>query len=264
MKKKIIFLSVLIVLILCFIFRHQILDIWQGWTKEPVPESVSRKEIMNSNANAGVNAGENLNISTNESAPEEIVLPKEFNLKVPFTTQSPFAEWTEQDNESCEEAAILTVHYYWQDKIFTKQIAKEELQKIVDFEINYFGFFKDTNTEQTADLARKMWGYQKVEVIWNPTIEDIKKEVYQGRPVILPTAGRKLGNPNFKSPGPIYHMLVVRGWNEKNIITNDPGTRKGENYQYSPDVLYKAIHDWNNGDIDNGKKAMIVIYPNEQ
>lgn len=134
MKKKIIiFLIIIILVVFGYFFRHRILDLWQNFHKEPVPESVSRQEIFNSNTNTNVKANEILNINTNQSVPEEIVLPKEFNLEVPFTTQSPFAEWTAQDEESCEEAAILIVHYYWQDKTFTKQIAKEELQKIIDF-----------------------------------------------------------------------------------------------------------------------------------
>jgi len=51
---------------------------------------------------------------------------------------------------------------------------------------------------------------------------------------------------------------------EGRVVTNDPGTRKGEEYQYAPDVLLNAIHDWNgSGDtIEEGRKAMIVVYPN--
>ncbi|MDZ7798106.1 MAG: C39 family peptidase [Patescibacteria group bacterium] len=232
--------------------RHQILDVLDSWTAEPIPEVTPKDEVIK-------NENTNENLNTNQ-APEPVVLPDEFNLNVPFTTQSPYAEWTEQDNESCEEAALLITHYYWQDKAFTKEIAKQELQKIVDFEMDYFGYYKDTTAEETAELAQQMWGYDKVEVISDFTMEDIKKHVYQGRPVILPTAGRMLDNPNFRSPGPLYHMLVVRGWNKDNIITNDPGTRKGENFQYTPENLYKAIHDWNDGDPVNGQKVIIVIY----
>ena len=251
MRKKII--TILIVIILAvgvFSCRHRIFAVWHSWTDEPIPEETPRREAVKET---------DLNIN---AAPEPVILPEEFNLIVPFTTQSPFAEWTEQDNESCEEAAILMANYYYQDKTLTKEIAKQELQKIVDFQMAYFGFYKDTNAEQTAELAREMWGYEKAEVIYDFTLEDIKEHVYEGRPVILPTAGRELHNPNFRSPGPLYHMLVVRGWNKENIITNDPGTRKGENYQYAPDVLMNAIHDWNDGDVENGQKVIIVIYPN--
>ena len=56
-------------------------------------------------------------------------------------------------------------------------------------------------------------------------------------------------------------MVVVRGWTIDKIITNDPGTRRGEEFTYDPDVLFNAIHDWNDGDVYNGQKAMITIYP---
>lgn len=260
----IIFNTVLILFILAglgIIFRHRIVDLWEGWMAEPTPAPVSVTNFLNS-ASTNVNTNVNINVEP-EPEPEVIIIPNEFNLDVPFTTQSPYAEWTEQDNESCEEAAALIVHYYWQNKTFTKEIAKQELQAIVDFENGYFGFYKDTTAEQTAEFIKEFWGYQRVDVIYDITVEDIKKEVVQGRPVILPSAGRMLGNPNFRSPGPLYHMLVVRGWTQDMIITNDPGTRKGEEYQYAPDVLYNSIHDWNGGDVENGRKVMIVIWPND-
>jgi hypothetical protein len=63
--------------------------------------------------------------------------------------------------------------------------------------------------------------------------------------LILPTLGRELQNPNFKNPGPIYHMLVVQGYTKSGeIITNDPGTRKGKDYLYNPEILFNAIGDW--------------------
>jgi hypothetical protein len=55
-------------------------------------------------------------------------------------------------------------------------------------------------------------------------------------------------------------MLVVRGWTKEGmIITNDPGTKRGEGYLYEPDVLINAVHDWSGGDVENGRKAMIVV-----
>ncbi len=256
-------LIIFIVAGLGVIFRQQIFDLWDTWMSEPVPEPISYDQLVNrrhENANTS-----NANVAFNQNANAEVSVPDEINLDVPFTTQSPFAEWTEQDNESCEEAAALIVHYYWQNKTFTQDIAKAEIQTVVDFENETLGFYKDTTAEETARVIRELWGYRRVDVVYDITIEDIKEEVAQGRPVIVPSAGRLLHNPNFKQPGPPYHMLVVRGWTEDMIITNDPGTRKGENYQYTPDVLYNAIHDWNGSydSIEQGRKAMIVVWPNE-
>ena len=44
--------------------------------------------------------------------------------------------------------------------------------------------------------------------------------------MIVPAAGRLLGNRYFKSRA-IYHMTVVIGYTETEIISNDPGTSMG-------------------------------------
>jgi len=56
---------------------------------------------------------------------------------------------------------------------------------------------------------------------------------------------------------------VIKGFlSDGQIITNDPGTRKGADYLYDPQILLDAIHDWNDGDVPRGEKNMIVIRTN--
>jgi hypothetical protein len=206
----------------------------------------------------------NVNATNANAEPQpEPVLPESFNLQVPFTTQAPYANWDLPYQETCEEASALTVHYYYSGKTFTKDIADKEILALVEWEKGYFGDYKDTTAEQTAQFIRAYWGYKRVDVEYNPTIEQIKRHVFAGRPVIVPAAGKQLGNPNFRNGGPLYHMFVVRGWADGQFITNDVGTRKGENYRYDDDVVMNAMHDWNGGDVENGKKAIIVVYPND-
>ena len=90
-------------------------------------------------------------------------------------------------------------------------------------------------------------------------MEQIKKEIASGRPVIVPAAGRILPNPNFTPPGPKYHMLVIKGYNSTQFITNDQGTRKGDGFVYTYNSLLNALHDWDPGDILNGRKAVLVF-----
>jgi uncharacterized protein YvpB len=98
-------------------------------------------------------------------------------------------------------------------------------------------------------------------VIYDFPKEDLKKYLAKGNPVIVPAAGRELKNPNFTAPGPLYHNLVLVGYDKNIIITNDPGTRKGRGYIYDMDVLYNAIHDFPGKpeNIIQGRKAMIVL-----
>lgn len=228
----------------------------EWFQEEPIAEdtnAVSFAEIKNTaNTNVKVNANTNA-----------VAIPDTFNLKVPFTTQAPDANWDEVHEETCEEASAITVHYYYEGKTFTTAIAEKELQDFVAYENRTLGFYKDTTAEQTADLMKSYWGYDRVDVIENPTALQIKEHIAAGRPVIVPSAGRQLGNPNFKAPGPLYHMLVIRGYTKTEFITNDVGTRKGENYRYSIETIMNALHDWNGGDVDNGAKRIIVAYPKD-
>lgn len=192
---------------------------------------------------------------------KEIELKKEIDLDVPFTPQAPYAVWDELHNEACEEAALVMVHYFFKGKELTKEIMEKEIQDLVDWQIKNWGEHKDLTLEEVGKLAKDYYGWQKIKIQDKITIEDIKKEISLGNPVIIPAAGRQLGNPYYRQPGPYYHMLVVRGYTKNKIITNDPGTKRGENYSYNEEVIYNAIHDWPGEDKDilDGAKKMLVI-----
>jgi len=211
----------------------------------------------------------NLNQSANtKQVEEETVAPKEeiphaLNLPVPFTVQAPEAQWVPPFKEACEEAAILNVHNFYQDRILTATEARQEIANIVDWENNYFGYYKDTTAAETGEMMQEYYGYNKVEVIDDPTVKLIKQHIAAGRPVIAPFAGQQLGNPYFTPPGPLYHMLVIRGYDQTYFYTNDVGTRRGDNYQYTIATIMEAMHDWNGGAVATGAKRIIVAYPNE-
>ena len=190
------------------------------------------------------------------------IIPLSYNLDVPFTSQAPFADWNETFKEACEEASALMVHYFYQSQNFTPQLATEEILKMVDWQLANFGGHYDITVEQTTEMIKKYLGYKNVEIINNPTVENIKSYIFQNHPVIIPVAGRELGNPYFTQPGPIYHMLIIKGYTEDQFITNDPGTKRGEDFLYDYDVIINSIHDWNEEDILQGSKRIIVIYPN--
>jgi len=199
-------------------------------------------------------------IKKQESTPPADKLPKEFNLAVPFTSQAPYEDWSMPYKEACEEASVMMVDAFYQGRKLTKESAKTVILNLVDWQLANLGHWEDTDAEETARILREKYGYKNVRVVYNITIDDIKREVAQGRPVIIPAAGQLLKNRYFHQPGPLYHMLVVRGWTKDGmIITNDPGTKRGNGYLYKPEVLLNAIHDWNGGDVLNGKKVMIVV-----
>lgn len=194
-------------------------------------------------------------------AEKQAALPAEVNLKIPFTSQAPHKNWDLPYQHFCEEASALMAASYIQNQtIAGPDDADAKLLAVKKFEDKKFGFYKDTTAEETAVILREYFGLEKVEIAADPTIADIKSALALGRAVIVPLAGRQIGNPNYKQPGPLYHMLVIKGYKKNSdFITNDPGTRKGADYTYRPDVIMDAIHDWNGGDVDTGKKVMLIV-----
>ncbi len=206
--------------------------------------------------------------------PEETSgLPESVNLAVPFTPQAPFANWDEIHEETCEEASVLMVHAYYEGKVkgvVDPAIADDVITDMVEREMEIFGYFEDTTVRETAEFASLYYGYEKTEILEQPTINEIKEHLAAGRPVIVPTSGRILANPFYSGIGPIYHMVVIKGYTEKGFIVNDPGTRRGADWIYSYDHLMQSIHDWvvpegiedHPEDIPVLSKVALVIYPN--
>ena len=200
-----------------------------------------------------------------EPVEEQSALPVSMNLAVPFTSQAPQGNWDEPYQEACEEASVYMVHAYFtgvdEGKI-PSDTADQDLLKIVEFEMELYGFYKDTTAEQTGMFAELMYGHT-YQILTNPTVEDIQRKLVQGHPIIVPAAGRLLGNPYFTAPGPLYHMLVIRGYTDDGqFIVNDPGTSRGEAYLYDFDTVMNAMHDWNDGgEITEGNKVVLVLSP---
>lgn len=196
-----------------------------------------------------------------DSAATETALPAEVNLAVPFTSQAPHQNWDLPYQEFCEEASVLmAASFVKNEKILSPDDADKKLLAIMDFEENKLGFHKDTSADETAVVLREYFGLEKVQVVSDPTEQGIKRALAEGRAVVVPAAGRDLKNPNYKRPGPLYHMLVIKGYTKTgDFITNDPGTKNGADYVYKPSVLLSAIHDWNRGDVYLGKKVAIIV-----
>lgn len=201
--------------------------------------------------------------NTNPIIPR-IETPTIFNAQVPFTSQAPFAIWNQRDEEGCEEASLIMVAQYFGNlklnsnnlKLSPKDV-DTEMNKIINWEEQNIGEWKSTTIAQTAKIATDYYGL-KAEVTKYSLVE-IEKSLSGNKLIIIPAAGQKLGNPHYKQPGPLYHMLVIKGYTKNKIITNDPGTKHGANYEYYPEVLENSVHDWNDGDVLNGEKKMIVI-----
>lgn len=244
---------------------------WESWLadlrKPELPTAVNLNEVTNALPNVnGMNANvtnsngglENSNTQTTTNEPEQIQIPSEFNLDIPFTSQAPFGNWDAAHEEYCEEASLLMAHRFLNNQTISGPAdADAAMNAIAAWEVDRFGYFESTTAEETAIIARDYLGLQAEVMPFNFVVA--QEALLNGRVVIIPAAGQELGNPFFTPPGPVYHMLVIKGWTEDFVITNDPGTKRGADYIYDPEVLFAAVGDYNHNDPSNGEKLMIVV-----
>ncbi len=282
MKKNLLFVGggVVLLAVALFFARHRIADFWYDFNKPEVPTAVAYERVKSDNANAygsapvapvegGMASSEHFVL---DSSPQEaqkpvdkmtlaVKIPEEINLNVPWISQAPFANWDMPYQEACEEASMIMLDGFYKSRgSITPQQADEEIQKLVAYQNKTYGDYKDTDAEKTAKILRDYFGYKDVRVLPFSTSDQIKDVVGRGFPVIIPFSGKDLQNPNFRNGGPLYHMLVVKGFTKDGLfVTGDPGTRKGKDYVYTSQRIIEAAHDWNDGNVKEGKKVMIVV-----
>lgn len=195
-----------------------------------------------------------------ESAPSSTPIPASKKLVVPFTPQAPTANWDELHNEACEEASVIMAWAYFNNiTSLPASVVEREISKLTDWQKENYGYYLSITTEETARMAREVYGL-KTEIV--PMTETtVKRALTDGKLVILPAQGQMLGNPNFTGDGPPYHMLVITGYNGNNFVTNDPGTRKGKDYPYSYATLEDAAGSYSQDThvVDPSEKFVILV-----
>jgi len=186
-------------------------------------------------------------------------------LDVPFVVQAPFGSW---DNpmfqDGCEEASALMAMLWIENGSLDEKEAQDRIIQISNFEQEKYDEYRDRSAKDVVQLIKDYFGYHNVEVKFGINSKDIKEELKKGNLIITPMNGQALGNPFFTPPGPERHMLVIKGYdNQTNeFITNDPGTKRGEDYRYSEKILENAIRDYETGyhiPITELRKAMIIV-----
>jgi hypothetical protein len=183
---------------------------------------------------------------------EKLEIPDKIFIEgIPFTTQSPFADWeNSMEQDGCEEASSIMAMKWIKNEKLEKKDALDYILDISEYIENKYGEYRDVSVYDIKNwIFNDYFEYENIDVLENITKENIIGELNNNRILLIPTNGRILKNPNFVSPGPKTHMLVVLGYDiSKNIfIVNDPGTRLGKNYEYDMDILYNAIYSYPTG-----------------
>jgi len=198
---------------------------------------------------------------------KDLVIPDLINYDVPFTTQAPLADWKdERQQDGCEEASsVMAIRWARGEGDINKDEYLKAIIDLSDYEENTYKEYRDINVNDVVKwIFNDYFKYNKVKVKNNVIKQDIINELYQGNIILAPANGQLLDNPYFTQPGPERHMLVIKGYdkNKKEFITNDPGTKRGENYHYDEDVLFNAILAYPTGyhvEISNMPKNVIVV-----
>jgi hypothetical protein len=159
----------------------------------------------------------------------------------------------------------MAISWARDETLGSPQNTLDKLKDISFWQQQNFDNATDTSAKDTLDrIIRGYFDYQSAQLLNPISPNDLIKALAKGQLIIAPMNGRLLGNPHFTSPGPERHMLVIVGYdpNTNEFITNDPGTRMGENYRYQEQVLWQAIRDYITGDhqpITIDQKVVILI-----
>lgn len=181
------------------------------------------------------------------------------NLDVPYTSQAPEKNWEEPWQNACEEAAVLMLDAYIKGYGLSPLSAKDELQRMVNWEKerNWFTSIKAADVQKL--FTEYLQSKNKVTIVENPTVAQIKKYLDAGKPILALANGKTLGNKYYANGGPDYHAFIIRGYTKDSFITNDPGVNRGANFVFPIKDVMTSLHDWNSGDVKNGTPVIIVI-----
>jgi uncharacterized protein YcfL len=200
------------------------------------------------------------------STGKEVGIPAQVQWPVLFASQAPLSNWDALHEEACEEASMIMTVKYFKKLPLNNNIMEDEIQRLIKWETDN-GYSVDLDAAEVVRVMKDYFDFN-VRISRDVNTDQIKYELAKGNLIIIPAAGRDLHNPNFKAPGPIYHMLVIKGYNNSQFITNDPGTRKGNGYRYDYATLIGAVHDWNHDlasggmtdeEMRQGEKVMIIV-----
>ncbi len=188
--------------------------------------------------------------------------------EVPFTAQAPFAEWNDlRQQEGCEEASVFMAMHWAKRSSFNPEDARAAILAMSDFQSTNWGEYVDTSALDTVNrLFKAFYKFHDVTYQENISAQDIKAALKAASIVLISVDGKALQNPYFVAGGPERHMLVVTGFDgvRGEFITNEPGTKRGEDYRYKQTIIEQALRDYPSGRYvpipENAKTAMIIVH----
>ncbi len=228
--------------------------------KENVPAAVDLTTFVSQEHQTQQNLGGE-NATNSQQVVQNVSVPAELNFSMTFYSQAPFGDWSEPWQNACEEASSLLIANTYFHHNWTPEQFRDQILTLVDWENKTFGDYKSTNAKEIVQMLHDELGLNAV-IHSNPSFEDVQQVLAEGHLIIMTFDGRELNNPFYTNGGPDYHAMVIKGYKEgQKVITEDVGTKHGENYVYDWSTLENASHDYTTPNIDDGAKLMIEVLP---
>lgn len=190
---------------------------------------------------------------------EEATIEAEPTVQViPFTSQAPYGIWEAPWSDYAEEA-VLTMAMQWVrgEAELTRDEAVEAMLAIGTWEGEQWGHSKASTLEQTLFILTDFFKHTNVSLKEAPSFEEIIAALEEGALIIAPVNGQTLENPYYGTPGPLNHMILITDYdvNKNQFIAHDPGTSRGENFEYEAKKLLDSIQDL------DGSSQVLIIQP---
>lgn len=154
------------------------------------------------------------------------------------------------------------VSSFYANDIITRDKAIKNIKEILIAKNNEFQISQDESLLKISELIALLGLPWKTEIVENPTLADIKKQLINNQPIIAPVFAPAL---NYDAGGPDYHVMVMTGYDDatNEFIVNDPGLKNGKGIRFDYDIFIKAIHNLNQINYKAGKNALLFTKPNE-
>ena len=193
---------------------------------------------------------------SSSSSPSE---PTSTNVNVPFTSQAPAGDWSEPWQNACEETSIYMISSFYNQDPIKRDEAIKEIKAILATKNTDIKVSKDESLTTISQLIVDLKLPWTTTLVPDPTVDQLKKELAAGRPIIVPVYAPDLHNPHYDAVTPDYHVLVLTGYDDAAgvFIVNDPGTKDGEGLRFPYATLMNAIHDLDPQNFAKGKKAVL-------
>lgn len=173
-----------------------------------------------------------------------------FILPVPYTSEMPEGIEKRPWVNACEEASIVMIDKFYQgESTISTSTAIGAMKVLFAIQDKLYGSNDNSSSEHTAYLINNYESYRAT-IKENPTLEEIKNELRNNRPVLSFHYGFDLKNKNipFSPNGSSYHAMVIVGYDDskQSFLTHDPGdTIEGANHLYDYQLFMNSFHDYN-------------------